>query len=169
MNQHLERLDGLAAFLRFPALKLIELCQVKLGRTLLVVHCWRSMQEQSALYQKGRAYDRAQGIWLIADPGLVVTNALPGRTAHTVVTTDGAPASLALDVIPLGDMGQPEWDVDVLFWDKLYELSWKVGLDPLGDVIGASLPGDKGHLEEPAWKLKLDGLGLRQPFIGTEV
>lgn len=74
---------------------------------------------------------------------------------------------MALDVIPLWTDGTPDWEVDDRFWDSLYELAWKMGLDPLGDPIGSYLAGDKGHLEEPAWKLKLEGLGLIQPTAGV--
>lgn len=169
MNQHLERLDGLAPFLQRPALKLIELCAQKLSRTLLVVYGWRSVQEQSLLYQQGRTYDRGNDVWLISDPTKVVTNALPGTTAHTVITKDGKPASLAVDLIPLDETGQPDWGVDHLFWDRLYEWSWKCGLDPLGDPIGAYAAWDKGHFEEPNWKGKLSGLGLVQPVSVVQI
>ncbi len=168
MNQRLERLDGLAPVIRQPALELIQRCQRKLGRTLLVVSGWRSIHEQMLNYQKGRMFVRETGEWEIADKTLVVTNSKPGLSAHNVITLAGAPASMALDVIPLLPNGQAEWDVDLDFWDKLYEISWKVGLDPLGDVIGSYLAGDRGHFEEPAWKLKLDGLNLMLPASPTQ-
>lgn len=164
MNQRLDRLDGLAAFMRLPALRLVELCESKLSRKLLVVSCWRSVHEQLANYQKGRAFVRETGEWEIVDEKLVVTKAKPGLTPHNVIViADKKPASVALDVIPLLANGQPEWNVDVRFWDDLYELAWKVGLDPLGDKPGAFLQGDLGHFEEPAWKLKIADLGLTLP------
>lgn len=163
MTQHLERLDGLAPVIRQPALALIERCQRKLGRTLLVVSGWRSVQEQMLNFQKGRAFVRESGEWEVVDRAAVVTNSRPGTSAHNVITRAGDRAALALDVIPLLANGQPEWDVDLRFWDDLYELAWKVGLDPLGDQTGAYLKGDLGHFEEPAWRLKLDGLGCILP------
>ena len=164
LNQHLDRLDGVAPLIRMPVLRLLELAKQKLGATLLLVHGFRSVQEQLRLYQQGRTLDREQGIWVVSDSAQVVTNAKPGSSAHNVVTAAGKPAALAVDVIPLdATTGQPDWSPDDLFWDDLYELSWKVGLDPLGDAIGAYLPGDKGHFEEPSWKLKMDGLGLVLP------
>ena len=33
----------------------------------------------------------------------------------------------------------------------------------MGDKIGAFMSWDRGHLEEPGWKWKLDGLGLLLP------
>ena len=163
MEQHLERLDGLAQLIQQPALELIQRCQFKLGRTLLVVSGWRAVQEQMLNYQKGRAYIRETGEWEIIDKALVVTNSKPGTSAHNVITLKGGRAAMALDVIPLLPNGQPDWNVGMDFWDALYEIAWKVGLDPLGDVTGAYLKGDLGHFEEPAWKIKLAGLGCMLP------
>ena len=164
LNQRLDRLHLLAPFLQLPALRLIELCKDRLGRTLLVVSTFRTVQEQMLNWQQGRRYDRASGIWMIEDQTKLVTKAAPGTTPHNVLGQAGRPASLAVDVIPLDpETGNPDWTPGEDFWDALYELSWKVGLDPLGDVIGAYYQGDKGHFEEPGWKGKLDGLGLVLP------
>lgn len=167
MNQYLDRLDGLAPLIRRPALELVQRCQSKLGRTLLVVSGWRAVQEQMLNYQKGRVFVRETGEWEIVDKTLVVTNARPGTSAHNVITLKGDRASMALDVIPLRPNGQPEWDVDMDFWDALYEIAWRVGLDPLGDVTGAYLKGDLGHFEEPAWRMKLEGLNCMLPVALT--
>lgn len=160
-DQHLERLSGLHGCIHRPALLLIERCAFSLNRKLLVVQGWRSIQEQMLIYQKGRTLNRDTGEWEIT--GDIVTRAKPGLSAHNVITRQGERASMALDVIPLTADGRSDWEVNDNFWDKLYELAWKVGLDPLGDPIGSYLAGDKGHFEEPAWKLKLDGLNLIQP------
>jgi hypothetical protein len=163
MTQHLERLDGLAPMLRQPALELIQRCQRKLGRTLMVVSGWRSVNEQMLNYQKGRVFVRETGEWEIADKALVVTHSKPGLSAHNVITRAGTPASMALNVIPLLPNGQPDWNVSLDFFDDLYEISWKVGLDPLSDTIGAFLKDELGYFEEPGWKLKIDGLGMLLP------
>lgn len=163
MNQRLYRIDECHPIIRAPALRLVELCDEKLGRKLLVTHGFRSVQEQMLIYQKGRTYNRETQVWEVTDQQAVVSKSKPGLSAHNVVTTAGAPASMAVDVIPLRADGGAEWDVPLKFWDDLYELAWKVGLDPLGDTIGAFLKGDLGHFEEPAWKLKLDSLGCYQP------
>ncbi len=165
MNQHVERLDGLAPFLRQPAQRLIALCDEKLKRSLLVVRGWSSVQDQLALYKKGRAYDAASGMWLVVNSMDLVTKALPGASAHNVITNDGAPFSLALDVVPLKYDGTADWAVEEKFWDDLYEIAWRCGLDPLGDAVGAYLQNDKGHFEEPAWRFKLEGLGAFQPSV----
>lgn len=162
MDQHLERLNGLAIFLQKPALAFIGQCEVKLHRKLMVVHGARSMLEQLDIWKKGRTLTVA-GIWEITDPSQVVTNAKPGATPHNVITRVGAPASMAMDLIPFRADGAIDWEPGESFWQALYELSWDHGLDPLGDMIGAYLKSDKGHFEEPGWKLKLDGLGLLLP------
>ena len=163
MNQHLERLDGLALFLHQPALKLIEQCDAKLNRKLLVVSGWRSVQEQMLNYQKGRAMNRETGDWEVADKSLVVTNAKPGMTPHNIIGLDGRRASLAFDVVPLRDDGSADWEVGMKFWGDLYELAWKVGLDPLGDTVGEYLKGDLGHFQEPGYKYKMQAWGLIFP------
>lgn len=169
MNQHLERLDGLAPLIKRPVLELLTRCEAKLHRRLLVVRGWSSSAAQMQLYQQGRSFDRERGEWVVIDPAAIVTKAKPGLSAHNVITFDGKSAAMAVDVIPFDAAGQPDWQVSLDFWDDLYEIAWKVGLDPLGDPIGAMLKGDYGHFEEPAWKLKLDGLGLLQPMSETAV
>lgn len=167
LNQRLERIDGLHPMLHAPAKRLIGLCDEKLHRTLMVVYGWRSVQEQQLIYQHGRTMTVATGLWEITDPKLVVTRALPGTSAHNVITVKGDRAAMALDLIPINADGTANWTPGEDFWDALYELSWKCGLDPLGDPIGGYLPNDKGHLEEPGWRLKLDGLGCLLPAVGT--
>jgi hypothetical protein len=163
MNQHLERLDGLAPFLHKPALRLIERSEKQLGRKLLVVRTWSSVQEQMLKYQQGRMLNREMDVWEVTDQRLVITDAKPGMSGHNVITKTGGRAAVCLDVIPLRPDGTAEWDVDGAFWDKLWEIGWKVGLDPLGDQIGSYLAGDNGHFEEPGYTWKLDGLGLMLP------
>lgn len=164
MNLHHERLDGVSPVIRGAVMRLCDLSEIKLKRPLLIVHGWRSMAQQVAIYQQGRAINRETGEWEIVDAAAVVTKAKPGTSAHNVITKrEGLPAALGVDVIPVTPAGQPDWEIADAFWDDLYELAWQCGLDPLGDPIGAYLPGDKGHFEEPGWRLKLAGLGLVLP------
>lgn len=168
MNQHLERLNGLAGFLQPVVLELMTRSARDLKRPLLVVRGWSSYTEQLGKYQQGRTLARESGEWIVTEPTLVVTEAKPGLSAHNVVVQGTmALASVGVDLIPLLPTGEPDWQVSLVFWDQLYPLAWKVGLDPLGDRVGAYLKGDLGHFEEPGWKLKLLGLGLMQP-IGSE-
>lgn len=169
VNQHLERIDLLHPIIQAPAHELVKRCHASLGRLLLVVHGWRSIDDQALLYQKGRTLNRTTGVWEITDVKNVVTRAKPGTSAHNIVrVATKAPASLALDVIPLNDEGKPDWDigeVDASFWESVYDIAWKVGLDPLGDPIGSYLAGDMGHLEEPAFRFKMEALGVMFPII----
>lgn len=168
MNQHTERLNGLAGFLQPVVLELITRCARDLKRPLMVVRGWASYTEQLAKYQQGRTLDRESNEWVETEPGLIVTRAKPGLSVHNVVKqVTMEKAALGVDLIPLLPSGEPDWQVSLVFWDQLYPMAWKVGLDPLGDTIGAYLKGDLGHFEEPGWKLKLHGLGLMQP-VGSE-
>lgn len=163
MNQRLDRIDGCHPIIKQSVLELVKRCEQQLKRTLFIVWGFRSVQEQMLLYQKGRAFNCETGIWEIDDPKLIVTKAMPGTSAHNVITLSGGRAAMGVDVIPLLSDGSADWKVDDEFWDRLYEIAWKVGLDPLGDPIGSYLAGDKGHFEEPCWELKLDGLGCYLP------
>lgn len=163
MNQRLYRVDECHPIIKRSVLRMVELCDEKLNRKLLITHGFRSVQEQMLIYQKGRTFNRESGIWEATNDKEVVSKSKPGLSAHNVITTAGKPAAMAVDVIPLRADGAADWDVPLKFWDDLYEIAWKVGLDPLGDTIGAHLKADLGHFEEPAWKLKLDALGCYQP------
>jgi hypothetical protein len=160
MNQRLERLDEVARFLQDSARALIEGVESRLGRKLLVVYGYRSVKFQMGLFRQGRE-ETSPGIWRVVDQKKVVTDVKAG--AHNVITRAGAAASVAIDVIPLRADGAADWKVSDTFWRELYELSWDYGLDPLGDEVGAFLEWDKGHLQEPGWVWKLDGLGLLLP------
>jgi hypothetical protein len=164
--QHLDRLRLLAPIVRDPATLWIQRVQERLGLRLLVVSTWRDVRQQMALYQQGRTYHRETGEWEETDPTKVVTRAKPGTSAHNVVTREGMPASLALDVVPLTPDGRAAWDTPAETWTRLYELAADCGLDPYGDAWGASFPTDKGHVEEPGWKWKLNALGLILPTAG---
>lgn len=164
MNQHLERLNGLAGFLQPVVLELLTRCERDLKRRLMVVRGWSSYAEQLGKYAQGRTFDRESGEWVVSDAAQVVTRAKPGMSAHNVVVQGTmAKAAVGVDLIPLLPNGQPDWQVSMAFWEALYPLAWKVGLDPLGDQIGAYLQGDLGHFQEPGFTLKLNGLGLMFP------
>lgn len=168
MNQHTERLNGLAWFLQPVVLELMTRCARDLKRPLMVVRGWSSYAEQLQKYSQGRTLDREANEWVETEPALIVTRAKPGLSAHNVVVQGTmAKAAVGVDLIPLLPTGEPDWTVPMSFWEALYPIAWKCGLDPLGDQIGAYLKGDLGHFEEPGWKLKLQGLGLMQP-VGHE-
>ena len=61
------------------------------GITVMVTSGYRSFAEQNALYAQGRT-----------KPGNIVTNAKGGQSLHNY--------GLAVDVVPLGANGQPNWN-----------------------------------------------------------
>lgn len=163
MNQRLERLSFMAEFLREPALEFLAAIKKDLGHTMFVVYTWRSIMEQHKMYQQGREFRRDEGVWVVVDDQAVVTDAQPGGSPHNVVTINGAPASVALDIVPMSPSGALLWNTPLVQWQKMYALAWRFGLDPLGDSVGAYYKRDLCHFEEPAWRYKLAGLHLVQP------
>lgn len=135
------------------------------GHPLLIVWTYRDAAEQLRIWQSGRSYNREAGEWEVTNKAQVKTNAKPGQSAHNVVLLDGTPAALGVDVIPVDGKGRPLWDTPDAVWAKLYEIAGDCGLDPYGDQWGAFLKSDKGHFEEPGWKLKLAALGCRMPNL----
>lgn len=138
--------------------------QKDLGHTLFVIYTWRSVIDQYKLYQQGREYRRDESVWVVVDDQQVVTDAEPGESPHNVIAQGGAPASVALDVVPMSQStGALLWNTPMVQWQRIYALAWRFGLDPLGDAVGAHFKRDLCHFEEPAWKYKLAGLHLIQP------
>jgi hypothetical protein len=162
----LSRLDQAAAFLQ-PSLRELHARAARVGILLFVVFVWRSPAEQWRLYQQGRVLNRETEEWEPIDPVKrtgIVTNARPWEAPHCVTTLDGQPAAVAADFVPMDKKtGKLLWDAQDTVWQRFWELASKVGLDPLGDKWGAYYEGDRGHVEEPGWRLKLAGLGLTLP------
>lgn len=89
------------------------------GIDLLVTCTWRSNEEQAELYAQGRTA-----------PGRIVTNAKPGQSMHNH-TVQGAPSSLAIDVVPLRH-GKPVWKADDPLWAQVGALGEGAGLEWAG-------------------------------------
>jgi len=126
-------LTDLHPIVKMKALELITLASAE-GIPLLVTNTLRSFDEQDVLWEQGRGA-----------PGRIVTNAKGGETPHNF--------GLAFDVVPLTPEKKPWWDAPPPIWARLYKLAEKVGLDALGDRWGEFLSWDKGHFQEPGWKL----------------
>lgn len=154
----------LAPFLIDPAKEFVKKVRIDLGVNLFIVFTWRSATEQRNIFTQGREFSREEGIWKVTNKKLVKTDADAGSSAHNVSQPDLKPASLALDVIPMIDTALL-WGYPTEGWKKIWAIAWDFGLDPLGDEIGAFYQGDLGHLEEPAWRLKMAGLGLVLPKL----
>jgi len=108
-----------------------------IGLPLVFISGRRSPEEQTALYARGRSVNAA-GIWVVTDPHLVVTNALPDHDPHVIgAAYDAAPA--------------PGHRID---WNRI-DLFEKVGrLAPVGLTWGGSWPRFKDlcHYELTGWR-----------------
>ena len=101
------RLSDLEATTEAMALQLIGDAEAA-GISLLVVHTFRSMEEQAQLYAKGRQL-----------PGPIVTYAKPGYTWHNY--------QRALDVVPMDAKGNLLWNAPMTTWTRLGEIGEKIG------------------------------------------
>lgn len=166
MNLKLSRIDQAALVIRAP-LREFHVRAARAGILLFVVFVWRSPAQQWALYQQGRVLNRETEEWEPVDPVKrtgIVTDARPWEAPHCVMTLDGQPAAMATDFVPVDQQtGQLLWNTPDAVWQRLYEIAAKCGLDPMGDRWGEYLAWDKGHVAEPGWRLKLEGLGLTLP------
>lgn len=109
----------------------------QLGVPFVIYSGRRSPEEQMALYVRGRSVNK-DGIWIVTDPHLVVTNALPDHDPHVLgAAYDAAPA--------------PGHRID---WNRI-DLFEKVGrLAPVGLTWGGSWPRlkDLCHYELTGWR-----------------
>jgi peptidoglycan L-alanyl-D-glutamate endopeptidase CwlK len=84
------------------------------GITIIAVSGLRTFAEQNALYAQGRT-----------KPGSIVTNARGGQSLHNY--------GLAVDVVPLGANGQPNWNVGNDVWQKIGAAGKRQGMEWGGD------------------------------------
>lgn len=123
---------------------------------ILVTESWRPWLRQQYNFEQGR--DLIDGQWVVVDKSKVVTQAHPGFSNHEAVLADHdgkpllkdgkvQPASLAIDVLPLGDNGKydaSDWN-NTPYFLKMAEIAKSVGL-----VAGAFWKfRDLPHLEVP--------------------
>jgi peptidoglycan L-alanyl-D-glutamate endopeptidase CwlK len=84
------------------------------GINVMVTSGYRSFAEQNALYAQGRT-----------KPGNIVTNARGGQSLHNY--------GLAVDVVPIGANGQPNWNVPNSTWQKIGAAGKRQGMEWGGD------------------------------------
>jgi len=157
----------------------LEDCKAQ-GVSVELVSGFRSWIEQAKLYRQGRAtrmlrermielaawgnLDRFKDLQALAlfnagaqDGDKIVTNSLPGESAHNVMIS-GKPASMAVDFVPrfpiyatntIDDKPQYKYlwgyDIGKAVWDKAIELAEKHGLESGKEYH------DYGHLQEPGF------------------
>ncbi len=84
------------------------------GINVMVTSGYRSFAEQNALYAQGRTA-----------PGNIVTNARGGQSLHNY--------GLAVDVVPIGANGQPNWSAPASTWQKIGAAGKRQGMEWGGD------------------------------------
>lgn len=84
------------------------------GINVMVTSGYRSFAEQNALYAQGRT-----------TPGNIVTNARGGQSLHNY--------GLAVDVVPLGANGQPNWNAPNSTWQAIGAAGKRQGMEWGGD------------------------------------
>ena len=130
---------------------------VKITRTLtteLVQHAiWKVGREELTNDEKVALL--AEGLFP-DDLTKIKTNA-----AHAHETPHGI--GLAIDCVPLKD-GKLWWDAPDAVWERLYKIAERAGLDALGDKWGEYLSWDKGHFQEPGWRIyRPGGVWTKEP------
>lgn len=107
------------------------------GLSIAFTSGWRSPEEQTKLYGKGRA--QIDGVWHVLNPHSVVTNALPVSAPHC--------RGAAYDVVPIVN--------EKAVYDRL-DLFADIGRmgESLGLVWGGSWPKfkDMPHFELSGWR-----------------
>ena len=110
--------------------KFLAAC-IAAGIDVLVTCVYRSGAEQNALYAQGRT-----------TPGLKVTNAQAGQSAHNF--------GLAIDVVPIVN-GKPDWDGMDPVWQQIGSIGQAAGLEWYG-APGQPFP-ELPHFQLANWKL----------------
>lgn len=98
----------------------VRRCQAE-GVDPLITCTWRSGAEQDQLYAQGRN----------GKPGLRVTNARAGQSAHNATIKD-QPAARAFDVVPMVG-GKPMWDASHSHWQIMGRIGESLGLTWYGN------------------------------------
>ena len=124
------RLEDLHPWVQAKAERFLQKCKAG-GRPVLIYETYRSAEDQDKKFAEGKSDAKA------------------GESAHQY--------GLAFDCVPLGPAsGDIWWDAPDKVWEFLYSMGAACGLDPLGDKYGEYLPWDKGHMQEPGWKIVKD-------------
>jgi hypothetical protein len=129
------------------------------GLPVLITRTFTSGYTQGLLYKVGREeltnaeirHLTNEGVWA-GRQDRIVTNAKEHfKTPHGL--------GLAFDCVPYKvQLGQRKlwWKAPDSVWVKLYDIGEDCGLDALGDEWGEYVKWDKGHFQEPGWKIYAD-------------
>ena len=156
------KLDDLASFFQ-PKIAAFLTASQAAGYPLKLTRTLTDQATQAALYAVGRRpltapeADRLRTEGLFpASQATPVTNAADARSTPHGPLWEGK--ALAIDVVPLTPAGAAWWGAPNQVWQLLYTLAERYGLDALGDPWGQFVSWDKGHFQEPGWKVYQTGL-----------
>lgn len=148
-----QRYQQLFADLR-PAIKFV---QVEVQRALdetdpglyvcTLVSAFRTFDEQRVNYAKGRV-QLDTGAWRTVDPKLIVTQSLPGQSAHNVVANDGSPCSLAGDLAILVKATGHYLPDKHLAWALIPACAHRAPIE----LEAGAFWGDWPHIQLAGWK-----------------
>jgi peptidoglycan L-alanyl-D-glutamate endopeptidase CwlK len=114
-----------------PATRAKAACAAQ-GVDIIETCTYRDNAAQAALYAQGRTA-----------PGAIVTHAKPGQSYHNRTNAAGAPASQAVDVVPVRN-GKCVWDASDPAWDIVVAAYKAEGFDWGGDWVGFT---EKPHFQ----------------------
>ena len=142
-------LDNLAHWFQPKAVAFQAACLLA-GYPIKIIRTLTDEATQNALWTIGRGVLTIEQEKLLRDQGLFPSSQVKPRTnaEHANQTPHGL--GLAFDCIPLKS-GQPWWDFNQ--WGTLYKIAENCGLDALGDPWGEFVSYDKGHFQEPGWRV----------------
>ena len=128
----MSKLDSLEPGFKDQIVKLLDRLKVITGRTWLPSDCRRSMEQQRVIYTQGRTA-----------PGKVVSNALPGSSAHNF--------GLAADIWPITEGGDFDWNAPDDLFHIMADEATRMGL-----VAGYYFHSihDAPHVESTDWRDK---------------
>jgi hypothetical protein len=144
-------LEDLRDWFRPKAFRFVAECE-KDGFALRIVRTLTTELVQHAIWKIGReALTNDEKVALLAE-GLYPDSFEHTRTnaAHAGLTPHGA--GLAFDCLPLKD-GKAWLNPPDEVWQRLYKVAERCGLDALGDPWGEFVSYDKGHFQEPGWRV----------------
>ncbi len=122
------------------------------GQAVRLVRTLTTDDIQAALFAIGRSELTAAQAVLLRNEGLYPDDLTRVRTRAQTAQDTAHGVGLAFDLVPLLE-GKP-WDhAPSKIWQALYHIAEGCGLDAMGDGWGEFLASDKGHFQEPGWRI----------------
>jgi peptidoglycan L-alanyl-D-glutamate endopeptidase CwlK len=147
-------IDDLHPWVAAKARAFLEGC-AHAGVPVLITRTLTTQEVQSAIYAIGRRPLTKEETTILKNEGLFPSDATRTKTnAQNASDTSHGPPGLAFDCVPLHPANNGVWwDAPGWVWNKIYRVGEHCGLDALGDEWGEFLAWDKGHFQEPGWRI----------------